>query len=86
MSLKNPSDFKWLHLHGEVTLQYVHWYCKYGISYRDLEEMMVERGLELNHTTVYRWIQHYVPKLKKRLEWHKQRYARRWHLDETYQG
>ncbi|WP_242604801.1 hypothetical protein [Legionella busanensis] len=48
--------------------------------------MMVERGLELNHTTVYRWIQHYVPKLKKRLEWHKQRYARRWHLDETYQG
>ena len=60
------------------------WYCKYGISYRDLEEMMVERGFEIDHTTLYRWVQHYAPELKKRLEWHKKRYASRWHLDETY--
>jgi hypothetical protein len=51
------------------------WYCKYGISYRDLEEMMAERGLEIDHTTLYRWVQHYAPELKKRLEWHRKRYA-----------
>jgi len=49
-----------------------------------LEEMMGERGLELDHITIYRWVQRYAPKLKKRLEWHKKRYSRLWHLDETY--
>jgi len=65
-------------------MQCVRWYCKYGISYRDLEEMMAERGLEIDHTTMYRWVQHYAPKLMKRLEWYKRRYSNRWHLDETY--
>ncbi len=45
---------------------------------------MEERSLELDHTTIYRWVQSYAPKLKKRLDWHKKRYARRWHLDKTY--
>jgi hypothetical protein len=45
---------------GEFILQCVRWYCKYGISYRDLEEMMSERGLEIDHTTLYRWVQHYA--------------------------
>ena len=54
------------HFHGEVILQWVRWYCKYGISYRDLEEMMAERGLSIDHTTLYRWVQHYAPELKKR--------------------
>ncbi|WP_131784043.1 IS6 family transposase [Legionella gresilensis] len=84
MSFKNPSDFKWRHFHGAVILQCVRWYCKYGISYRDLEEMMKERGLKLDHTTIYRWVQQYAPELKKRLDWYKRRYSRRWHLDETY--
>ncbi len=57
---------------------------EYGISYRDLEEMMAERRMTIDHTTVYRWVQHYAPELKKRLDWYKKRYARRWHLDETY--
>ena len=84
MNKYQPRDFKWRHFHGEVIMQCVRWYCKYGISYRDLEEMMTERGLTIDHTTVYRWVQHYAPELKKRLEWHKKRYASRWHLDETY--
>jgi transposase-like protein len=46
--------------------------------------MMTERGLTIDHTTVYRWVQHYAPELKKRLEWHKKRYTSRWHLDESY--
>ncbi|WP_131783920.1 IS6 family transposase [Legionella gresilensis] len=84
MSCKNPSAFKWRHFHGEVILQCVRWYCKYGISYRDLEEMMAERGLSIDHTSIYRWVQYYAPELKKRLDWYNQRYSRRWHLDETY--
>ncbi|WP_419420449.1 IS6 family transposase [Legionella sp. D16C41] len=84
MSFKNPVDFKWRHFHGEVILQCIRCYCKYGISYRDLEEMMTERGLSVDHTTIYRWVQYYAPELKKRLDWYNQRYSRRWHLDETY--
>lgn len=49
--LTQPSSYKWCHFHGEVILQCVRWHCKSGISYRDLEEMMVERGLEIDHTT-----------------------------------
>ena len=53
-----------------VILRCVRWYCKYGISYRDLEEMMLERGVEVDHTTLYRWIQPYAPLLEKRLRWY----------------
>ena len=76
--------FKCYHFHGELILQCVRWYCKYEISYRDLEEMMKKRGLALDHNTIYRWVQHYAPELKKRLGWYKKHYSNRWHLDETY--
>ena len=78
MPTKNPIDFNWRHFQSNVILQCVRWYCKYGISYRDLEEMMAERGLLVEHTTVYRWVQHYAPERKKRLDWYKKRYASRW--------
>ena len=55
------SDFKWRHFQGEIILGYVRWYCKYGISYHDLEEMMLERDVEVDHTTIYRWVQQYAP-------------------------
>ena len=48
-------EFKWRHFAGELILLCVRWYCKYGISYRDLEEMMGERGVAVDHTTLYRW-------------------------------
>ncbi len=57
-------DFKWRHYQGDVILGCVRWYCKYGISYRDLEEMMLERGVEVDHTTIYRWVQHLHRKWK----------------------
>lgn len=78
-------DFKWRHFQGEIILQCVRWYCKYGISYRDLEEMMKERGIDVDHTTIYRWVQHYAPEMEKRLRWHYRPYsAYSWHIDETY--
>ena len=64
------SDFKWRHFRGEIIRHCVRWYCKYGIGYRDLAEMMLERGLEVDHTTLYRWVQHYAPEMEKRLRWY----------------
>ncbi len=58
------SDFKWRHYQGEIILGCVRWYCKYGISYRDLEEMMLERGFEVDHTTLYRWVLQYAPEIE----------------------
>ena len=68
-------EFKWRHFAGELILLCVRWYCKYGISYRDLEEMMGERGVAVDHTTLYRWVQRYVPELEKRTLWYQNRLA-----------
>ncbi|STX81381.1 transposase [Legionella busanensis] len=46
--------------------------------------MIKERVVSIAHTTTYRWVQCYAPELKKRLDWYKQRYSRKWYLDETY--
>jgi len=79
------SDFKWRHFQGEIILQCVRWYCKYGISYRDLEEMMEERGVDVDHTTIYRWVQHYGPEMERRLHWHyRPSHSSSWQIDETY--
>ena len=79
------TDFKWRHYQGDVILGCVRWYCKYGISYRELEEMMLERGFEVDHTTRYRWVQHYAPEMEKRLRWFwKPCMGYSWRVDETY--
>ena len=51
------SDFKGRHFEGEIVLWAVRWYCRYGVSYRDLEQMMGERGVSVDHSTIYRWVQ-----------------------------
>jgi transposase-like protein len=51
---RNSSSFKWRHYAPDVTLPCVRWYCKYALSYRDLEKMMRERGLNVDHVTVWR--------------------------------
>jgi transposase-like protein len=53
-------EFKWRHFAGELILLCVRWYCRYGISYRDLEEMMAERGVDVDYSTLYRWVQRYA--------------------------
>jgi hypothetical protein len=50
-----PSEFNWRHFEGEIILWAVRWYCRYGISYRDLEQMMGERGVPVDYSTIYRW-------------------------------
>ena len=76
--------FRWRHFAGEIILWAVRWYCRYGISYRELEEMMGERGVVVDHTTVYRWTQRYAPELEKRSAWYRSRLSFSWRVDETY--
>src|SRR6266508_2355088 len=59
--------FKWRHYESEIILLCVRWYLRYALIYRDLEEMMRERGLSLDHTTIYRWVQAYAPEFEKRI-------------------
>jgi transposase-like protein len=63
MNQQHP--FKWRHFASEIILLCVRWYLRYSLSYRDLEEMMLERGLQVDHTTIYRWVQHSAPELEK---------------------
>jgi hypothetical protein len=63
------------HFEGETVLWAVRWYCRYGISYRDLEQMMAERGVSVDHSTIYRWVQRYAPEIEKRLRWHWRRHT-----------
>ena len=63
------SDFKGRHFEGEIVLWAVRWYCRYGVSYRDLEQMLGERGVSVDHSTIYRWVQRYAPEIEKRLRW-----------------
>src|SRR3546814_10253430 len=78
------TDFKWRHFQGDVILWAVRWYCRYPISYRDLEEMLAERGISVDHTTIYRWVQCYAPEMEKRLRWFWRRgFDPSWRLDET---
>lgn len=79
------NDFKWKHYRGEIILGCVRWSCKYGISYRDLEEMMIERGVEVDHTTLSPWVQQYAPEMEKRLCWfYCPSFGESWRVDETY--
>ena len=80
------SEFRWRHFRGEIILWGVRWYCKYGISYRNLEEMLAERGVSVDHTTLYRWVQCYAPEMERRLRWCWKRpsFSRSWRVDETY--
>src|SRR3546814_3281459 len=61
------TDFKWRHFQGDAILWAVRWYCRYPISYRDLEEMLTERGISVDHTTIYRWAQCYARTMGTRL-------------------
>ncbi len=82
--MSHPSPFKWRHFESEIILLCVRWYLRYALSYRDLEEMMAERGLSVDHTTIFRWIQHYAPELDKRSRPHLKACNDSWRVDETY--
>jgi len=84
MSNQSQNPFKWRHFQADIILLCVRWYLRYSLSYRDLEEMMRERGLPVDHTTIYRWVQHYAPELEKRSQPYLKATTDSWRVDETY--
>ena len=65
-----PAIFKWRQTEPELILCAVRWYLRYSLSFRDVEELLRERGLEADHTTIWRWVQRYGPELEERLRRH----------------
>ncbi|GHO82710.1 IS6 family transposase [Dictyobacter formicarum] len=82
MNQQHP--FKWRHFEASIILLCVRWYLRYSLSYRDLEEMMRERGLDVDHTTIYRWVQRYAPELERRCRPYLKTTSDSWRVDETY--
>ena len=77
-------EFKGSQFEREVILWGVRWYVAYPISYRQLEEMMDERGVEVDHSTLNRWVLKYVPLLEAQFRARKRPVGSSWRLDETY--
>src|SRR6266566_7853921 len=82
--METSTPFKWRHFQPEIILLCVRWYLRYSLSYRELEELMRERGLQVDHTTIYRWVQRYAPELDKRSRPHLKACNDSWKVDETY--
>ena len=76
--------FKWRQTEPELILCAVRWYLRYSLSLRDVEELFAERGLEADHTTIWRWVQRYGPELDQRLRRHLKPTNKSWRVDETY--
>ena len=72
------------HFDREVIILCVRWYLRYKLSFRDLVEMMAERGLSIAHTTIMRWVQRYAPEFEKRWNRFSTATGRSWRVDETY--
>src|SRR5690349_228648 len=81
MSHQHP--FKWRHFPEEIIVLCVRWYLRYALSYRDLEEMMAERGVEVDHSTIARWVLHFAPILNDLIRREVRRPNRSWRVDET---
>ncbi len=82
MGTKN--DFTGKQFQSEIILLNLRWYLRYALTYRDLVEMMAERGVKVTHTTIMRWVHEYSPIFNKRLRPKLQMTGDSWKLDETY--
>jgi transposase-like protein len=81
----NPKEpFKWRHFQNTIILLNVRWYLRYSLSYRNLEEMMLERGLSVDHSTICRWVHAYSPEIEQRTRRHLKPTNDSWKVDETY--
>lgn len=76
--------FKGRHFEQEIIILCVRWYLRYKLSYRDLVEMMAERGLSVAHSTILRWVRRYTPEFDKRWSRFSAPAGMSWRVDETY--
>jgi transposase, IS6 family len=76
--------FKWRQFEPEVILLAVGWYLRFSLSYREVEELLAERGLHADHVTIWRWVQRYAPEMERRLRSRLKPTNDNWRVDETY--
>ncbi len=81
---QSKDDFKGRHFEAWLIVQAVTWYLRYPLSYRDLESMFLERGFEVDHSTVNRWVLAYAPQIEKRLRQFRRPHCGSIRVDETY--
>ena len=84
MHRNRPVLFKGRHFEGEIIVLCVRWYLRFGLSFRNLEEIMAERNLSVDHVTIWRWVQRYAPELNRRCRRELRMTNRSWREDETY--
>jgi transposase-like protein len=77
------SDFAGFRFPPAVIVVAVHWYLRFGLSYRDVEELLTERGIQVDHVTVYRWVQRFTPLLAEAARPCRHGVGDRWQVDET---
>src|SRR5438876_11460359 len=78
------SAFKGFRFPPEIIVLAMRWYLRFGLSYRDVEELLAERGIEVDHVTVYRWVQRFTPLLADAARPSRHAVGDRWYVDETY--
>ena len=66
--LRSKNDFKGRHFNRLMIIQVINWYLRYSLSYRDIEELFLERGMKVDHSTLKRWVLRYNPLLEQRLK------------------
>ena len=66
MRRNRPAEFKGRHFEAEIIILCVRWYLRFGLSFRNLKEIMAERNLSVDHVTIWRWVQRYAPELNRR--------------------
>src|SRR5689334_13805090 len=84
MRSSRPSLFRKRQFEPTVIVTCVRWYLRFSLSLREVEELMAERGLSVDHTTVWRWVQAYAPEIRKRLQGQVKYKRATWFMDETY--
>ena len=84
MQRNRPVLFKGRHFEAEIIVLCVRWYLRFGLSFRNLEELMAERNLNVDHVTIWRWVQRYAPELNRRCRRELRMTNRSWRVDETY--
>lgn len=82
--MQKPNPFQWRHYQAEIILLCLRWYLRYSLSYRDIEEMMAERGLKVDQSTMARWVLAYAPELERRVKPRLKPTNDSWRVDETY--
>jgi IS6 family transposase len=84
MGFGRASLFRKRQFAAEIIVTCVRWYLRFSLSLRDVEELMAERGLSVDHTTVWRWTQTYAPEVQHRLRGQVKPKGSTWHMDETF--